>query len=526
MKNLFCTILFIGVLSVNAQTVNVGQPQASGIYYNLSVDLVAGSTALNNWEVEIEQSNGTVDAVIYAQVAGGYYASGLNLVKTGNKIIVNNTGMNAATQIPANGTVTINFQIQFTTPNNNADAPIVDWNYFPDASSTNGGNNQAGDVSGFWESAVASTVSLKPTYDKLVINGFTTIKASETLGNDALNLYYPYLLPNGRNHYMYFSNRFFTGAPSEMYSAIGAYDALPNSDGNPQSEGPKPLILQGQYLTSNLGVGFHGTPPTSKLSVMGDFYTQANAGIGTVPNSSIQLAVSSSNKGVGLCVVQNSSVNYNYGVQTKVANVLTKGYSLYNTVLDKEVFVVMGDGEMQVRGSSGISNFIVKPSGITGIGADPHSEVKLRVNGGEKVGLCIEHNYPQDWGYGLKTIVGRNNTKALAVVNSTNNLDVFRVMGDGTIYATAVHVKLATNFPDYVFLKDYKLMSIDSLASYIRDNGHLPNTPTATEVERDGIDIGELARIQQEKIEELTLYLIEMKAQMDALKSEIEALKQ
>ena len=74
---------------------------------------------------------------------------------------------------------------------------------------------------------------------------------------------------------------------------------------------------------------------------------------------------------------------------------------------------------------------------------------------------------------------------------------------------------------DYVFQKEYKLMSLKEVEDYIKSNGHLPNMPSAREIEIEGIAMGEIINKQQEKIEELTLYLIEMKKEISMLKEKL-----
>ena len=88
------------------------------------------------------------------------------------------------------------------------------------------------------------------------------------------------------------------------------------------------------------------------------------------------------------------------------------------------------------------------------------------------------------------------------------------------------------SFPDYVFKKDYNLMSLDQLSAYINQNGHLPNIPTAKEVEATGQDLGLIQQKLLEKIEELTLYTIAQEVRIkslgntnDALSRELEAIK-
>ncbi|OEK03667.1 hypothetical protein BFP97_20035 [Roseivirga sp. 4D4] len=65
------------------------------------------------------------------------------------------------------------------------------------------------------------------------------------------------------------------------------------------------------------------------------------------------------------------------------------------------------------------------------------------------------------------------------------------------------------SFPDYVFKPDYELRSLSELSVFIKENGHLPNIPKAVEVEANGQDLGLIQQKLLEKIEELTLYVIE-----------------
>jgi hypothetical protein len=99
----------------------------------------------------------------------------------------------------------------------------------------------------------------------------------------------------------------------------------------------------------------------------------------------------------------------------------------------------------------------------------------------------------------------------------------FAVNGDA-IFNRAV-VKLNSNWPDYVFSKEYKLPSLKVTEAFIKANGHLPNIPKANEVEKTGIDIGMHQTAMMEKIEELTLYIIEQNKKLEALEQKVAALK-
>lgn len=74
-----------------------------------------------------------------------------------------------------------------------------------------------------------------------------------------------------------------------------------------------------------------------------------------------------------------------------------------------------------------------------------------------------------------------------------------------------------TNWSDYVFAKDYKLMSISALEKYVNKNHHLPNIPSAEQVYKDGIDLADMDAKLLEKIEELSLYVIQLQKQIRQL---------
>ncbi|MFP9114947.1 hypothetical protein ACLI1A_13505 [Flavobacterium sp. RHBU_3] len=86
----------------------------------------------------------------------------------------------------------------------------------------------------------------------------------------------------------------------------------------------------------------------------------------------------------------------------------------------------------------------------------------------------------------------------------------------------AQEVRVATTWADYVFDNDYKLRPLSEVEQYIAQNGHLPNVPSAEVVEADGIEVGAMAKIQQEKIEELTLYAIAQDKKIEAQQKQLE----
>lgn len=101
----------------------------------------------------------------------------------------------------------------------------------------------------------------------------------------------------------------------------------------------------------------------------------------------------------------------------------------------------------------------------------------------------------------------------------------YRLAVDGTIRAREVRVDI-TDWPDYVFEKDYKLPTLEEIENYIQKNGHLINIPSAEEAETNGIELGEMNKLLLEKIEELTLYMIRQNKNSKELKERLILLKE
>jgi len=162
-------------------------------------------------------------------------------------------------------------------------------------------------------------------------------------------------------------------------------------------------------------------------------------------------------------------------------------------------------------------------NGNVGIGTFAPS-AKLMVEAGNNAGLVVTTLHDVNYGYGIRSIVNLNLSKAFAVYNNQAQEESFVVLGNGNVYATRVRVT-ETPFPDYVFETDYKLLSLNELESYITTNKHLPNMPTAQQVETEGADLGEINRVLVEKVEELTLYILELNKRMEQLEVDNKLLK-
>jgi trimeric autotransporter adhesin len=119
-----------------------------------------------------------------------------------------------------------------------------------------------------------------------------------------------------------------------------------------------------------------------------------------------------------------------------------------------------------------------------------------------------------------------NNSTNGVVINGSG-LEGNALIVKGGVLSKEVNVKIdgSDSWPDYVFKPNYKRMTLEEVERFININGHLPNVPSATEMAQTGNNLGKTDIKLLEKVEELTLYLLEMKKANDAQSAEIQSLK-
>ena len=114
--------------------------------------------------------------------------------------------------------------------------------------------------------------------------------------------------------------------------------------------------------------------------------------------------------------------------------------------------------------------------------------------------------------------------KVFAISDHSTDEDFFRIYGNGEVRAKSLKLTLY-GWADHVFKEDHKLLPLDSLESYVKENQHLPNVPSEQEMLEKEHDVAETDAMLMEKIEELTLYLIELNKEVKALKARNEELE-
>jgi hypothetical protein len=181
-----------------------------------------------------------------------------------------------------------------------------------------------------------------------------------------------------------------------------------------------------------------------------------------------------------------------------------------------------------------------------GVNTEPNLFAALNLRTGN-YGAGLEINIDNPDEYTKALFIHANSPKAeiIKVVKDSDNPSIVRFMlnadgymqihngtqktlqldTDGLLHARRIKVDVVS-WPDYVFDPNYELPTIEEVADYIEENNHLPGIPDAATMEKDGIDLTETNKMLVEQVEEQMLYIIELKKELEALKVEIEALKE
>jgi hypothetical protein len=181
-----------------------------------------------------------------------------------------------------------------------------------------------------------------------------------------------------------------------------------------------------------------------------------------------------------------------------------KGTGDFEVVTNNNVrMAVQNDGDVSINGST---LFVDAVNQRVGIGTTTPS-VKLSVNGTTRID-------------GTTFIVDAATNQV--ILGALTGASGYRLNVNGKIIAEELKVQLYANWPDYVFAPDYPLMSLGETRAFIAENGHLPGVPSAKQVTQEqGIELGEMNRILLEKVEQLTLYILEQEERIKRLETHI-----
>jgi hypothetical protein len=166
-----------------------------------------------------------------------------------------------------------------------------------------------------------------------------------------------------------------------------------------------------------------------------------------------------------------------------------------------------------MMGSQGGLNMVLDNNEIQVRSNGAATHLSLQNEGGNVyIGDVTNFNSAHRLGVDGNTVITGN-----VRIGNTVGPSGYRLAVDGKAICTELLVRLVPNWPDYVFNKNYKLPGLHEVEDYINKHHHLPGIPSAKELDASGLNIGEMQKLQMEKIEELTLYIIELKKEIEKL---------
>ncbi len=198
----------------------------------------------------------------------------------------------------------------------------------------------------------------------------------------------------------------------------------------------------------------------------------------------------------------------------------TSGNNIYNTNTGTVVI-------QRQTGSSTSQMLVVDPQGagsitlgVANTGVGGYTSLTFSISALQNGYSSLQSIKSAGSAYGVLSL----NPSGGGVGIGTTDPGPYKLAVEGPIGARSIKVTLANPWADYVFDKNYKLRSLYALESYIKLNNHLPGIPSATEVQKEGLDLAQMNAKLLEKIEELTLYVIELKKENEKIKNDIKRL--
>ena len=186
-----------------------------------------------------------------------------------------------------------------------------------------------------------------------------------------------------------------------------------------------------------------------------------------------------------------------------------------NDAADVDLLTIDKVGNAQFTGDSKI---LWDPQGVA---SGDRYGIKITENGNNATKFHIFRNFSYD-----ATDVDQLTIDPAGNIGIGTTTPDAKLTVKGDIHTREVRVDLnGATGPDFVFEEDYNLRSLDETEQFIKSNKHLPEIPSAAEMEENGIELKEMNLKLLQKVEELTLYLIEQNKKMLMMNEEIKNLK-
>ncbi|MEI6765701.1 MAG: hypothetical protein WCM76_08675 [Bacteroidota bacterium] len=293
-------------------------------------------------------------------------------------------------------------------------------------------------------------------------------------------------------------------------------------------------------------VGIGTVVPGSKLHVNGN----VTIGYSTSTPAPANGMIVSGNVGIGTATVGsniqvsgNAAIGYSASTAAPANGLLVNGNIGLGTTTVGSKIQVNGNAAIGYSVSTAAPANGLLVSGNAGIGTTAPTEKldlvgNMRINDSDiylRVGS--DHNHGLGW-YGSTKAFGTHvvdgpvlygYTSGVLGITFPQNKEILKWDSDFVrinAKVKALEFTAQTDvWSDYVFADDFKPMPLAELEKYLSANKHLPEIPSECEVIENGLNLGEMQNLQMKKIEELTLYIIELNKKNEALQKKVEALE-
>lgn len=294
-------------------------------------------------------------------------------------------------------------------------------------------------------------------------------------------------------------------------------------------DGGAPYVYCTKYATGTR-IGIATATPEKTLHVLGDSYLQGKVFVGNTDAYFYRDAAQRIRTDGSFYVASPSPATYLYSTDTYLGNTSGNRIHLRGNVLD---WTSGGGGIINASGNVGIGT--ITPAGTklaikTGWGDWIKFENKINTaywgfhnNEGQADFqiYCTKADGSQIWPFALRSD-GIISLQGKVGIN-TSNTQGYALAVNGKIQCEELQVVTDVPAADYVFEEDYNLLSLEEVESFITENKHLPEVPSAAEFKENGYSVGTMDEILLKKVEELTLYII---AQQKLIEQQNERLKQ
>ncbi|MDO9152797.1 MAG: hypothetical protein Q7U47_03660 [Paludibacter sp.] len=267
------------------------------------------------------------------------------------------------------------------------------------------------------------------------------------------------------------------------------------------------------YIAGNLGVGT--TSPLSKLDVIGEIRSSLNNGVSNLRMIGGSYAAMLRNDGTDTHFLLTNSNNANGGWNS------LRPWHVNNSTGN----ISFADGKVQIAHSTGEVSFPIEKR----IGAylSDNFVYKTKPMGNYSIGWFTDNEAsgtgPALWMSGYNGVKLFTQSTPRLTVLGNGKIGIGTTLPDelltvnGIIHAKEVKVDLTGPLADFVFDPAYNLMPLTEVEQFVKTNRHLPMIPSATEVQTNGLNLGEMQNKLLQKIEELTLYVIEQQKRIEQL---------